>query len=489
MKKNTPLSIVIFGASGDLTKRKLMPALFSLYRDKRLPDDFHIIGVGRTFYTDEAYRAHVLANGADDFASHLHYASFDPFVGAEYSKLVSKLSEVGGENRGGNILYYLATPPSLYGVVPLHLKEHKLNGAHTRIIVEKPFGYDLQSARELNRIYTSVFNEDQIYRIDHFLGKETAQNILAFRFANGIFEPLWNRNYIDYIEITAVENLGIEQRGGYYDESGALRDMVQNHLIQLLALTAMEPPTAFNADDFRNEVLKVYESLAPLTQTDLEEHIIRGQYTESNGNAAYRDEKNVSRHSRTETYVAMRLNINNWRWSGVPFYIRTGKQMPTKVTEVVIHFKQAPFRMFKCTDEDCSGSNTLIIRIQPNEGIALKVGMKIPGSGFEIKQTSMEFTYDDKLKGLPIGDAYARLIEDCIAGDPTLFTRGDAVEASWRFFDPILSYWKNSPTIPLYGYPVGTWGPKESEAMMKEHGALWTNPCKNLTNSDQYCEL
>ena len=346
----------------------------------------------------------------------------------------------------------------------------------------------MESARELNRIYASVFEEHQIYRIDHFLGKETAQNILAFRFANGIFEPLWNRNYIDYVEITAVENLGIEQRGGFYEGTGALRDMVQNHLIQLVALTAMEPPAVFNADNFRNEVVKVYESLSPLTEEDLNEHIVRGQYTASATKPGYREEKNVASDSRTETYIAMKIGIDNWRWSGVPFYIRTGKQMPTKVTEIVVHFRETPHQMFRCEGGRCPRANKLILRLQPNEGIVLKFGMKVPGPGFDVKQVMMDFSYSD-LGGLPAGDAYARLIEDCIQGDQTLFTRSDAVDASWRFFNPVLKYWQEHPDAPLYGYPVGTWGPLESEAMMREHGAEWTNPCKNLTNTDEYCEL
>lgn len=493
--------MIIFGASGDLTKRKLMPALYTLYKDKRLPDGVSILGIGRTEYTDSHYREYIfdelvkyvafkeqVETQMKDFCSRLHYLTSDPAEAEGYTMLDERLQTLTGEVKPDNLLFYLATPPSLYGVIPLHLKAARLNRPHTRIIVEKPFGYDLESARKLNKIYSSVFKEQQIYRIDHFLGKETAQNILAFRFANGIFEPLWNRNYIDYVEITAVENLGIEQRGGFYEGAGALRDMVQNHLIQLVALTAMEPPAIFNADNFRNEVVKVYESLAPLTEEDLNEHIVRGQYTASDKKPGYREEKNVVPDSRTETYIAMKIGINNWRWNGVPFYIRTGKQMPTKVTEIVVHFRETPHQMFRCEGGNCPRANKLILRLQPNEGIVLKFGMKMPGPGFDVKQVMMDFSYD-KLGGLPTGDAYARLIEDCIQGDSTLFTRSDAVEASWRFFNPVLRYWKLHPDAPLYGYPVGTWGPLESEAMMHEHGADWTNPCKNLTNTDEYCEL
>ncbi len=497
-----PFVMVIFGASGDLTKRKLMPALYSLFKDNRLPKEFSILGVGRTVYSDSQYRSYILdeikkfikeedQNEAwiDAFISHLYYLSIDPAIESEYGLLSCRLEELGGEERPDNVLFYLATPPSLYGVIPLHLKKWKLNTKNSRIIVEKPFGYDLESAQKLNKIYSSVFEERQIYRIDHFLGKETAQNLLAFRFANGIFEPLWNRKYIDYVEVTAVENLGIESRGGFYETAGALRDMVQNHLIQLVALTAMEPPAVFNADNFRNEVVKVYESLTPLNEVDLNEHIVRGQYTASNSKKGYREEKGVNPESRTETYIAMKLGISNWRWSGVPFYIRTGKQMPTKVTEIVVHFKETPHQVFHSADgNEHPMANKLILRLQPNEGIVLKFGMKMPGPGFEIKQVTMDFSYD-KLGGVPSGDAYARLIEDCILGDATLFTRSDAVEASWKFFDPVLNYWTNNADAPLYGYPAGTWGPLESEAMMHEHGAEWTNPCKNLTNTDQYCEL
>ncbi len=493
--------MIIFGASGDLTKRKLMPALYSLYKEKRLEGDFSIVGVGRTSYSDSEYRTYILRELQafikaeeqdeklmDEFITHLCYISMDPALESGYTVLKERLIELSGGEEPNDLLFYLATPPSLYGVIPLHLKAVGLNGQGSRIIVEKPFGYDLESAKLLNATYASVFEEHQIYRIDHFLGKETAQNLLAFRFANGIFEPLWNRNYIDYVEITAVENLGIEERGGFYDTTGALRDMVQNHLIQLVALTAMEPPAVFNADSFRNEVVKVYESLTPLTEEDLHEHIVRGQYTENEEKKGYRQEKNVVPNSRTETYIAMKLGISNWRWSGVPFYIRTGKQMPTKVTEIVVHFRETPHQMFNCPEGTCSRANKLILRIQPNEGIVLKIGLKVPGAGFEVKQVTMDFSYD-QLGGLPSGDAYARLIEDCIHGDPTLFTRSDAVESSWRFFNPVLQYWKDHPDSPLYGYPAGTWGPLESEAMMHEHGADWTNPCKNLTNTDQYCDL
>lgn len=494
-------SMIIFGASGDLTKRKLMPALYYLYKENRLPKGFSIIGVSRTFFTDESFREHIFLNlqkfvpekvqnqeQMKAFTQVIYYVSIDPEKEEGYLQLRERIADITHSNTTENLLFYLSTPPSLYGIIPLHLKKAGLNRKHARIIVEKPFGYDLKSAHQLNMIYASVFEEDQIYRIDHFLGKETVQNLLVFRFANGIFEPLWNRNYINYIEITGVENLGIEQRGRFYDSTGALRDMVQNHLIQLLALVAMEPPAVFDADSFRNEVVKVYESLIPLTEKDLKENIIRGQYTASENQVGYREEPNIAPDSRTETFIAMKLGIQNWRWSGVPFYIRTGKQMPTKVTEIVIHFKKAPHQMFNFSKVKLPEENKLFLRLQPNEGITLSFGMKIPGSGFEMKEVMMDFGYDS-LGGIPPEDAYIRLIEDCMHGDPTLFTRSDAVEASWKYFEPVLKYWKEHPETPLHGYPAGTWGPLESETMIHNNGAEWTNPCKNRTNTNLYCEL
>ena len=465
--------MIIFGASGDLTKRKLIPALYNLYKDNRLPEGFAVLGIGRTGYRDDTYRTYIRtemerfvaseehAGGRmTDFCNHLYYLSLNPAEAADYGNLDARLRELTGEQKPDGMLYYLATPPSLYGVIPLHLKTARLNRPHTRIIVEKPFGYDLESARELNRIYASVFEEHQIYRIDHFLGKETAQNILAFRFANGIFEPLWNRNYIDYVEITAVENLGIEQRGGFYEGTGALRDMVQNHLIQLVALTAMEPPAVFNADNFRNEVVKVYESLSPLTEEDLNEHIVRGQYTASATKPGYREEKNVASDSNTETYVAMKFFIDNWRWSGVPFYFYTGKKLPEKSSEVVIHFKSTPHQLFvgQCSGGSC---NKLTIRIQPNESISLKFGLKMPGAGFEVKQVSMDFRYDSLSKSY-LPDAYERLLLDAMLGDSTLYARSDALEASWKFIDPILLHWKEEGSKNLFFYEPGEDGPEET---------------------------
>ena len=506
------LILVIFGGSGDLTSRKLMPSLYQLFRKGMMPERFAIVGVARTEFSDESYREKILSkmeqflakdefdpSKAKDFVAHLRYIAIDPADASHYEKLKKYLEEVDKEiDNPNNYIFYLATPPELYGVIPQHLQSVALNEGEAkgkenirRIVIEKPFGYNLQSAKELNRIYNEAFQEEQLYRIDHYLGKETAQNILALRFANGIFEPLWNRNYIDRVEITAVENLGIETRGGYYDQSGALRDMVQNHLVQLLALVAMEPPTAFNSDGFRNEVVKVYQAFEPLTPEEIRTNVVRGQYLSSQIKdekilKAYREEDKVDPNSRTETFVAMKLFVNNWRWSGVPFYIRTGKQMPTKVSEIVVHFKHAPH----CIFGNCQGqsvSNILTIRISPNEGTALKFGMKMPGSGFDVKQVSMDFTYE-KLGGVPTEDAYSRLLYDCMLGDATLFTRSDAVEASWSYFDPVIKAWESDDDIPLYGYPARAWGPRESDLLLDED-RNWTNPCKNLTDTDLYCEL
>ena len=385
----------------------------------------------------------------------------------------------------------------MYELIPTCLKENGMNVAGSedgwrRVIVEKPFGTSLESAERLNKHLIHIFDEKEIYRIDHYLGKETVQNILVLRFSNGIFEPLWNRNYIDSIEISASETLGVENRGKYYDGAGALRDMIQNHLMQLMAFTAMESPSVFDPEPIRDEIVKVFRAIHRYSPTEIWNDVIRAQYTgRTVGGTAlpgYREEKGVAADSTTETYVAMKLFIDNWRWGGVPFYIRTGKQMPTKVSEIVIHFKPAPYSLFRCEGGTCPVPNRLVIRIQPNEGIVLRLGMKKPGEGFEVLPMDMDFSYAE-LGRLPTEDAYARLIEDCIAGDPTLFIRSDAVESGWRFFDPILKYWQDVPECPLYGYPAGSWGPLEADSLVARQGASWTNPCKNLTNTHLYCEL
>lgn len=496
------LFLVIFGASGDLTRRKLMPALVKIHNEGRFPPHFAIVGCARTAYSDETYRSYLKEELAkspsldekekaslDDFLSTVYYQSMDPADAFTYSRLNERLKALSPQyENDGNYLFYLATPPLLYELIPKYLHDAGIlkKPGLKRIIVEKPFGYDLASARKLNKIYATYFKEEDIYRIDHFLGKETVQNIMVTRFGSTIYEPIWNRNYIDYVEITAVENMGIGTRGGYYDGSGALRDMVQNHLMQLLAITAMEPPAKFDKDGFRNEVIKVYQSLHPLTDEYIRENVIRGQYVAGETQAGYREEKNVNSDSRTDTYVAMCLKIDNWRWQGVPFYIRTGKQMPTKVTEIVVRFKPAPMQMFKMKEGFYRGEE-LILRIQPDEGILQRIAMKAPGSGFYMGTMEMDYSYDRNAQ--ETGDAYVRLLEDSLAGDPTLFTRSDAVEESWTYFDKILDYWKKHPETPLYGYPAGTWGPKEADVLIERSHAEWTNPCKNLTHSKLYCLL
>ncbi len=478
--------IIIFGGSGDLTSRKLIPALYSLHEQEGV--DFEILAVGRTLYTDDSFRDHLKEThdySSGFFLKRVFYLQMDPSDRDDYHILKSRMSKFGKHN----FLYYLATPPSLYEEIPRSLMHHGLNSG-SKVIVEKPFGYDLHSGREMNRVLKEAFKEKQIFRIDHYLGKETVQNILALRFANTIFEPIWNRNYIDRVEITAVENMGIGTRGGFYDKTGALRDMVQNHLIQLLALVAMEPPVFFGEREFRDEVVKVYNSLKPISREEVPKRVVRGQYIQGEKNGiltpAYRQEKGVVPESFTETFLAMKVNIANWRWEGVPFYIRTGKQMPTKVTEIVIHFKKTPHRLFSCMEE-CPEQNQLLIRIQPNEGVVLKFDMKVPGSNFNVKQLPMEFTYD-KLGNVENLDGYSRLLKEALKGDSTLFTRSDAVEASWKYFAPVLEYLGGDSRLPLHGYPAGSWGPLESEAII-EDGYKWTNPCKNLTNTNIYCEL
>ena len=511
MEKPNNSIIVIFGASGDLTKRKLMPALFDLYRQDLLPDKFAILGVARSEYSDNSFRDKMMQDVKEfcekspvkndklkEFLQKIYYQSINTKAPDDYANLKNKLDEIDKKNEiGQNYIYYLATPPSLYETIAGSLAKQGLHhqgkdSGWKRIIVEKPFGYDLESAIQLNNKMQKSFHEDQIYRIDHYLGKETVQNTLAFRFANGIFEPLWNRNYIHHVEITASEHIGVENRGGYYDQSGALRDMVQNHLLQILGLIAMESPPVYSADAVRNETVKVFQSLCPLKPENVSQQVIRGQYVSSmiKGEAVpgYREENNVAADSRTETFVALRFNIDNWRWGGVPFYIRTGKRLPTRVTEIVIHFRRTPHQLFRSQYTSYTLGNQLIIRIQPDEGILLKFGMKQPGAGFDIKEVNMDFHYSD-LSDVYLPDAYERLLLDCMLGDATLYARADAVETCWKFVSPIQEAWENDPDIKMYGYPAGTWGPKESRDLFGDPQEDWRYPCKNLANDGIYCEL
>lgn len=498
-----PQVFVIFGASGDLTKRKLLPAIHDLYCSGFLPENFAVLGVSRTEYSDEAFRKAAYTENdfidedrSDSFAEKLFYQPIDTLEASEYSKVRSRLEEIDKKlGTAGNYVFYLSVPPSLYTDLPAFLADEGLNdngNGFRRLVIEKPFGYDEQSARELNRKLQQYFEEDQIYRIDHYLGKETVQNLLVTRFANGIFEPLWNRNYIHHVEITSAERIGVGSRGGYYDSSGALRDMVQNHLMQIVAHVAMEPPINADADSIRNEKLKLFQSIRPIKEEEVAKYAIRGQYIGANimGEQAkgYREEEGVPDNSPTETYVALKFFIDNWRWAGVPFFIRTGKRLPTKATEIVVYFKSPPHHLFRNNADMLNMNNQLIIRIQPDEGLLLQFGMKVPGTGFEVKNVEMDFHYSD-LADTEVPEAYERLLLDVMKGDATLYSRGDSVEAAWKFVDPILNAWKKNPDIKLYGYPAGTWGPDVADDLIEGERVSWRNPCRNLTDSQNFCEL
>ncbi|TPH21594.1 glucose-6-phosphate dehydrogenase [Haemophilus haemolyticus] len=479
--------IVIFGASGDLTHRKLIPALYNLYKIGRLSENFSVLGVARSDLNDETFREKMrealihneetTPETLDAFCSHLYYQAVNTSDAQDYGKLVPRLDDLHDKYKTcGNTLYYMSTPPSLYGVIPECLAAHGLNTEEygwKRIIVEKPFGYDEKTAQALDVQIHRFFEEHQIYRIDHYLGKETVQNLLVLRFSNGWFEPLWNRNFIDYVEITGAESIGVEERGGYYDGSGAMRDMFQNHLLQVLAMVAMEPPAIINANSMRDEVAKVMYSLRPLTAEDMEHNLVLGQYTaaEINGKMenGYLEEKGVPVDSRTETYIALRCEIENWRWAGVPFYVRTGKRLPARVTEIVIHFKTTPHPVFSQNAPE----NKLIIRIQPDEAISMRFGLKKPGAGFEAKEVSMDFRYAD-LAGAQVLTAYERLLLDAMKGDATLFARTDAVHAAWKFVQPILDYKANGGRI--HEYEAGTWGPVAADKLIAKHGKVWRKP-------------
>ncbi|MCJ7447242.1 MAG: glucose-6-phosphate dehydrogenase [Bacteroidales bacterium] len=510
MKMENPgnLILVIFGASGDLTSRKLIPALFSLKTQKLLPEKYAVIGIGRSQSSDEEFRKKMKESiisfsedknpdvgQIENFTGSLSYLSMDELSAESYEKLKSILAEtdiIYGTD--ANYIFYMATPPSMYESISLNLAKAGLaeeSSGFRRFIIEKPFGYDLESGRKLNRNLHELIAEDQIYRIDHYLGKETVQNLLVMRFANGIFEPLWNRNYIHRVEITSAESIGVEERGGYYESSGALRDMVQNHLLQMAGLTAMEPPSSMESNAIRNEVLKVFQSLQPIREADVPKQVIRGQYTGSTIRgeciSGYRYEKGVAPDSRTETFVAIKFFINNWRWGGVPFYIRTGKRMPTRVTEIVIHFKRTPHHLFQ-RENGLLTSNQMIIRIQPDEGILLKFDMKEPGSGFNVKNVSMDFHYKD-LADVRVPSAYERLLYDVMLADSTLFSRDDEIETAWKFIEPIQKAWEKNHEIKIYGYPAGTWGPANSNDLIEGCGLTWRYPCRNLTDDGLYCEL
>lgn len=506
MKKPENQIIVILGGRGDLAVRKIIPALFALFRQNLMPERFAVIGTGRNLITDDAYRLEVIgtvkkesegspADATARFASFFHYVALDPSAPEDYAALSEALERLrAGFRIGGNTLFYLSVPPALYDDITNNLAIRGLNmegDGWKRIIIEKPFGYDYESAVSLNMLLLRHWDESQLYRIDHYLGKETVQNILVTRFSNGIFEPLWNRNYVHHVEITSSESLGVEKRGSYYEGTGALRDMIQNHLLHLVGFIAMEPPSSIDSTSIRNELVKVFESLRPVKPEEVGKMTIRGQYTGAHVRGewldGYRDEEGVDRASMTETFAALKFSIDNWRWGGVPFYIRTGKRLPTRVTEAVIHFKPTPHYLFS-GDSSCDGCNQLIIRIQPDEGILLKFGMKIPGAGFKVRNVNMDFHYSDLADGR-IPEAYERLIFDCMNGDSTLYTRSDAVLAAWKFLDPVLQAWKNDSTIPVFGYPAGTWGPENADDLIEEPELTWRYPCKNLADDGIYCEL
>ncbi len=508
MKENTRFILTIFGASGDLTARKLIPALINLYDTGLLQiEDFLILGVSRTKYTDEEFRKVVVRENnhiknednkkkIDQFQERVYYQSIDTKSQDDYKYLKAKLDILSSQYKfPENYLFYLSTPPSMFDIIASGLSGQRLgqenNGTFKRLIIEKPFGYDLKSSRELNEKIHTCFKEDQIYRIDHYLGKETVQNLLATRFSNSIFEPLWNHNFIHHIEITASESIGVEKRGGYYESSGALRDMVQNHLFNLVAMVAMEPPVNLSAKAIRDESIKVFQSIRPFNK-DIKKNVIRGQYTESHVRGeyikGYRSETGVSYQSKTETYVAMKLFIDNWRWAGIPFYIRTGKRLPTRVTEIVIHFKSTPQFLYGDRENEIDKDNVLVFRIQPDEGILLKFGIKVPGAGNDIKSVNMDFHYNDH-SDFYIPEAYERLLLDAVQGDATLYPRNDAVEQAWAIVDPILEQWKLNEKIPVYGYPSGTWGPEQAIDLIDGKGIDWRYPCKNLTDDGIYCEL
>ncbi len=487
--------MVIFGASGDLTQRKLIPALYNLAREKLLRREFSIVGFARRAMSHDEFRKKMTeglkryAAGSFDsdlwrqLADKIYYVAGHFEDGTAYQRLRAMLNQIDRQHgTDGNYFYYLSTGPEYFAPVVQQLKAAGLTqepeGRWRRVIIEKPFGRDLQSARSLNQGLTQALDESQIYRIDHYLGKETVQNILVFRFSNGIFEPIWNRRYIDHVQITVAETLGVEQRGGYYDQAGALRDMVPNHIFQLISLTAMEPPVSFAADSVRDEQEKILRAIQPISPEEILTRTVRGQYgagrTNGHPMAAYRSEPRVSSASTTETYVALKLLIDNWRWSDVPFYLRTGKALPRRVTEIAIQFKRAPFVLFRKTAVDRLMSNRLVLHLQPNEGISLRFGAKVPGPLLRLGAVDMDFRYRETF-GATASTGYERLLYDCMIGDATLFQRADMVETGWSVIEPVLDVWKALPPRTFPNYAAGSWGPEEAEELMQRDGRHWRN--------------
>ncbi len=460
--------IVIFGASGDLTHRKLVGALYDLFLNDLLPKDCFILGVARTRWSDTEFREKLklsLGAGADPGKAAAFLEKFTFIAGdysdpALYKNIKENIVKRGAASAG--TIFYLATPPEIYETIGVHLAD--IRDEKSKIVVEKPFGSDLASARRLNSTITKVFPEKRIYRIDHYLGKETVQNILMFRFANAIYEPVWNRKYIDHIQITAAESEGVGHRAGYYESAGAVRDMFQNHLLQLLCMVAMEPPTSFDADAILNEKSKVLEALTPLDTA----HAVRGQYD------GYLAEPGVSSKSSTETFAAMKVGIDNWRWQGVPIYLRSGKSLAQRVTEIAIHFKHVPTSIFRPLLADQLCSNVLTFRIQPDESVSMRFEAKHPGPKLCVSTVKMDFDYQEAF-GIAPPDAYSRLFLDVMLGDQTLFSRADWLTMSWKFLDPLLERWKKSGSAGLIGYAQGSWGPGESDQLLTNDNRVWMN--------------
>ncbi len=479
-----PCALTIFGASGDLTQRKLFPALYSLAVRNLLPPKFGVVGVARTEMTDDEFREKmkqaIQDHARDEFrqevwdelAEGIRYVATDFADQGGEEHVVQCLNELDDKfGTASNRIYYLAVPPSAIETIVVEMGKRRSTEGWTRVIVEKPFGYDLDTARHLNEVIHEHFAEDEIFRIDHYLGKETVQNMLVLRFANGIFEPIWNRQFIDHVQITVAESLGIEGRADYYEHAGAVRDIVQNHLLQLVALTAMEPPIDFTAESVRNEKVKVLKAL----HTPGPKHVVRGQYgpgyIEGEEVPGYREEPDVAPDSMTETYVAAKLYVDNWRWADTPFYIRTGKRLPRRETTIAIQFKRAPHPPFELDSDDALRPNVLLVHIQPDEGVSLAVGAKVPGQGMSIRTVHMDFLYGGSFRtGLP--EAYERLILDCMLGDATLFTRSDEVEEQWALVDSMVAPWKRDrPNFP--NYESGTWGPVAADELIHRDGRSW----------------